>query len=118
MCDILDRTPHTDFDKIILSANRKDIFNNDVLYYLAFTKPGHLLNCQVIQKLIDQHWSSSYFSASTTALLHHSFCSQIIFHSKLRTDTSVKHLLLGNSDQYAASSLAEASEHLITAVNF
>jgi len=48
MSEILDRTPHTDFDKIILSANRKDIFNNDALYYLAFTKPGSLLNCQVI----------------------------------------------------------------------
>ena len=45
---ILDKTAHTDFDNIILSANRKDIFNNDVLYYLAFTKPGKLLNCQVI----------------------------------------------------------------------
>ena len=48
MAEILESTPHTDFDKIILSANRKDIFNNDALYYLAFTKPGHLLNCQVI----------------------------------------------------------------------
>ena len=50
--EILDRTSHSDFDKIILSAYRRDIFNNDVLFYLAYTKPSRLLNCQVIQKLI------------------------------------------------------------------
>ena len=51
--EILDKTPHSDFDKIILSCSRKDIFGNDVLYYLTCTKPGKLLNCEVIQRLID-----------------------------------------------------------------
>ena len=45
LAEILQKTPHTDFDPIIVSCNRKDIFGNDVLYYLAFTKPGKLLGC-------------------------------------------------------------------------
>jgi len=45
LAEIMHCTPHTDFDRIIVSCNRKDLFGNDVLYYLAFTKPGKLLSC-------------------------------------------------------------------------
>ena len=113
---ILDRTPHTDFDKIIVSCNRKDLFDNDVLYYLASTKPGRILQCQVIQKLIDQHWSARP-STSEAALLHHSTCSQIVFHGKLGRKVPLVKLFLGNAAQ-AEASLAESKEHLLPAVNF
>lgn len=51
------------------------------------------------------------------ALLHHSTCSQIVFHSRLKIGNSFKHLFLGK-DSHSFSNLAETNDHLLMSVNF
>ena len=71
--EILEKYVHQDFDLLIASCYRVDLFGNNIFFYLSSLKPKKILNTQVIQKIITLYWKSSYFT-SKGSLFFQSTC--------------------------------------------
>ena len=71
--EILEKYVHQDFDLLIASCYRVDLFGNNIFWYLSSLKPKKILNTQVIQKIITLYWKSSYFT-SKGSLFFQSTC--------------------------------------------
>ena len=71
--EILERYVHQDFDILIASCYRVDLFGNNIFFYLSELKPKKILNTQIMQKIVTIYWKSSYFT-SKGSLFYQSTC--------------------------------------------
>ena len=61
--DVLENLVHSDYDQFISSCYRDDLLGNNIFFYLSDLKPKKILNTQIIQKIVNIYWRSSFFTS-------------------------------------------------------
>ena len=61
--DVLENLVHSDYDQFISSCYRDDLLGNNMFFYLSDLKPKKILNTQIIQKIVNIYWRSSFFTS-------------------------------------------------------